>query len=244
MQKMTQLLLIVLLLAGALVAVLVLVSPQSLNWGSLSIAPSSTITVTGTAETQVNNQIAQFTAGVNAISDQKEPAMDEVNTKIQALITAVKEFGIEDKDIQTQSVSVTQEEQFDPNTRRSSPGQWRAQNTLTITLRDITKASALTQVLTESGATNVYGPNFSIDNSQEAEVELAGKAIDQARQKAEKLAQASGKTLGDVITINESGSVNGPIPFMDRGLGGGGGAPLEPGSTSLSHSVTVTFELK
>lgn len=243
MHKVTHLLLIVLLLSGSLVVVLALVRPQSLNWGSLSIAPASTITVTGTAETQVNNQIAEFTAGVNAISDQKAPALDEVNTKIQALITAVKEFGIEDKDIQTQSVSVTQEEQFDPNTYRSSPGQWRAQNTLTITLRDITQASALTQVLTESGATNVYGPNFRVDNVKEAEVELAGKAIDQARQKAEKLAQASGKTLGTIITITESGSVNGPIPLMDRGLGSGG-VSLEPGSTSLSHSVTVTFELK
>ena len=32
--------------------------------------------------------------------------------------------------------------------------------------------------------------------------------------------------------------------FAAEGMGGGGGAPIEPGTSSLSKTVTVTFKLK
>jgi uncharacterized protein YggE len=59
------------------------------------------------------------------------------------------------------------------------------------------------------------------------------------------MAAASGATLGKVIQVAEgsSGGVVTPFARME-GMGGGGGAPMEPGSTLVTKMVTVTFELR
>jgi len=50
--------------------------------------------------------------------------------------------------------------------------------------------------------------------------------------------------LGKVINIVEGTS--GATSYRSIGFegGGGGGAPVEPGSQNISKSVTVTFELR
>lgn len=216
------------------------------NWGTISLLPASTVTVTGEAKSQQTTQIATFTAGVTAINDDKQKAVDEVNQKVEALITSVKEFGIPVEDIKTQNLSVYQQEE--PVTvggrQRSTPGQWRVSNDVMITVRDVAKTAALADLLTASGATNVYGPNFAVDDTQKAEVELVDQAIKNAREKAVAIAAASGQEVGKVITVSESG-VSSPIPlYAARDMGGGGGTPIEPGSQTVYKSLTVTFELK
>ena len=42
----------------------------------------------------LKNQISSFTAGVDAVADKKDDAAKEVNSKMEALIKAVKGFGI------------------------------------------------------------------------------------------------------------------------------------------------------
>ncbi len=214
--------------------------------GSLHIVGGRSVTVSGTSKTQVSNQIASFSAGVAAVNDSQEAAVTEVNNKMSELVAAVKEFGIEDRDIQTSNISIFQEEE--PTTidgrQRTRPGQWRVSNTLTITLRDIVRASELTALLTAKGSTNVFGPNFRVDDSKDVEVQLLHEALADATQKADALAKASGRRRGRVLTIVED-SVQSVSPLYARdAMGSGGGAPIEPGSQTISKSVSVTFELR
>jgi uncharacterized protein len=227
-------------------AIIVLFPWSRIHWGSFTFTPAETITVTGEARSQERNQVATFNAGVTAVGDDKQVATEEVNQKMTEITEAVKNFGIPEKDIQTQNLNIFQMEE--PITidgrQRSEPGQWRANNTIAITLREVDRASELADILTGSGATEVYGPNFTVDETAEAEVELTNQAIVNATKKAEAMAAASNKSLGDVISIVEGSSGGGPILMEARGLGGGGGAPIEPGTSSVYQSVTVTFELK
>jgi uncharacterized protein len=222
-----------------------------INWGRVSISSDSSVTVSGEAHGQLKSQIANFTAGVSATNKDKQTAVNEVNTKMATLTQAVKAFGIPEADIKTQSASVyqIQDGYYQDGTYHPRKGDWQASNDINITLRDLNRASELTDLLNTSGATNVYGPNFSVDDTNQIEMDLSQKAMLNARQKAEALAQASGKTVGDVITISETGSVSPIRPMYDMAasVGKGGGpvpAPIEPGSTEISKSLTVTFELK
>ena len=194
------------------------------------------------------SQLASFSAGVTAYNDDRQKAVDEVNTKVEKLIVDVKSFGIAAEDIQTQSVSVNQnvvELQRYPVT--TQPGEWMASNTITIKLRDVEKASALTDLLNASGATQVYGPNFTLDPTNTAsEGELLRQAVDNARQKAEMVAKASGKRLGPVITVSESGGRGiYPLAALEKSdTSSSVPAPIEPGTQTSYKSVTVVFELK
>lgn len=218
---------------------------KRVDWGRLQLTPSRTVTVTGTAESQEQNQIASFSAGVSAVNDDKNAAIDEVNQKIKDIIETAKSFGIAAKDIETQNLSVHQDEEafYEEGVQKRRPGQWRVNNTISVTLREIERAEELADLLTRSGATNVYGPNFRMDDTQPAEETLLGKAIENAREKAEKIAQASQGQIGQVISVTE-GSQAAPVYRALETGGFGGGVPLEPGSTTLRKTVTVVFELK
>ncbi|MBU0572285.1 SIMPL domain-containing protein [Patescibacteria group bacterium] len=231
----------------ALMAILLvgvfLIPWRFVNWGKLEILPASTITVSGEASLEEMSQIASFTAGVTAINDDKETAVDEVNQVIGDVISAVKSFGIAEEDIQTRSLSVhqIQEPFIEDEARRVELGQWSANNTIEVTLRDVDKASALADLLNESGATSVQGPNFSLDDTQESEVVLLEEAINNAREKAEKIAESSGRKLGKIVTVSEGQQTSGIFKGleMDTGI-----APIEPGTETVYKTVTVTFELR
>ncbi len=218
---------------------------QKVNWGKISLAPAETVTVVGTAKQQQQSQIAVFNAGVNVVSDNKQAATDEVNQKINALTKAVKDFGIKEADIKTQNLNVYQREEtyYEEGRQKSRPGQWTVGTTIEIKLRDVNRASALADLLTQSGATNVYGPNFSVDQPEEADNTLLDAAIKNAQEKAEVMAKSSHKKLGKVLTISEGFSSGAVLPALKGAGAGGGGAGLEPGSQTLEKSVTVTFEL-
>jgi uncharacterized protein len=233
------------IIVGLTIALLLIILPWSrVNWGQLQLAPASTVTVTGQSESQEQNQVARFTAGVTAVGNNKQAVVEEVNQQITEIIEAVKIFGIPAEDIRTENLSIYQEEDYDQATRRVSPGQWRANNSISIKLTAIERADDLTNLLTQSGATNIFGPNFSLENTQSAQIDLVNQAIENARAKADAIAQASGRQLGKVLSVAESGATS-PIPFYGlEARGMGGGADLQPGSSTVFQSVTVTFELK
>lgn len=220
--------------------------PQ-MDWGKIKWQAAETVTVSGEAKQTQKNQIASFTAGVDAVNDSKENAVKEVNTKMEALIKSAKDFGILPSDIKTQSLNYYQNEEsyYDNGVQKSRKGQWRVSNSIEITLREIDRASKMADMLASSGANNVYGPNFQFDDTSEFENALFEQAIKNAKIKAENIAKSSGRTLGKVISVNEGiggGNIY-PMYAAKDGMGGGG-APIEVGSGTVSKSVTVVFELK
>lgn len=216
------------------------------SWGSLAILPGKTVTVTGFANTKERNQVANFSAGAQAVNDNKDTAVKEVNQKMEAIINSVKEFGIKPEDIQTQNMSIYQRQDtyYEGQIAKSRPGQWDVSNSISITLRDVGKAAELSDILTKSGATNVYGPNFTLEDTKDAEKKLLGQAMEDAKKKAEILSSASGRKLGKVISVTEGSGGNFIPIFSALKEGGGGSALIEPGSQSVSKTVTVTFSLE
>jgi uncharacterized protein len=232
----------------AILALLYFFPWKNITWGKIVMSPERVVTVTGYAESKEKNQIANYSAGVNSVKDSKEEAVKEVNDKIRAITQAVKDFGVDSSDIQTQSMSIYQRQDsiYEGGVQKSKPGQWDVNNTISVTLRDVEKAAAMADLLTKSGATNVYGPNFQLDTSTKASDSLMSAAIEDARVKADVMAKASGAKLDKVISISEGGSSNVIYPLMSAkadGMGGGGSA-VEPGSSSISKTVTVVWSLK
>lgn len=216
------------------------------SWGRFELKTPRTVTVVGEARSQEKSQIAIFSAGVNAYNDDKNAAVNEVNKKVEAIITAVKEFGIAPGDIKTQSLNIyqNQEQYYEEGRQKFRPGQWNVGNTIEIKLRNVDQASGLAGLLTKSGANNVYGPNFTFDDTSEAATALFDAAIQNAKEKAMKVAAGSGATLGKVLSVTEAGASQQPVFYAKMEGGGGGGAPIEPGSGTVTKTVTVTFELE
>ncbi len=230
---------------GVFFAALFILPLSRIDWGNIHFTPGKTITVLGQSQTSQKNQVANFTAGVSVTNDDKDKAVEEVNKKMESIIKSVKDFGIKSEDIQTQNISVyqNQESYYDTDGRQKTrPGQWQVSNSIQVTLRDINRASELANLLTSSGANNVYGPNFSLENSKDAENQLLQDAIEDAKKKAATVATSSGGKLGKVISVTE-GFQSSTTPLFAREGIGGGGIPTEPGSTTTGKTVTVVFQL-
>ncbi len=235
MSKNRNLLLLLLILLG----IYFFVRPQRASFFN-----PSTITVSGSASTEQTNQVASFNAGVYSINDDKDIAVNEVNSKIEQIITSLQNFDIPESDIKTQNLSIYQmEEPTSEGSIRTQPGQWRVSTDIQVTLRDVARATELATLLTASGANNVYGPNFTIDEENTMESDLLNQAVKNASTKAESVAQANGKRVGKIVAIVEGGAENPVYPMRDM-LNSTGGAALMPGSTTVSKTVSVTFELK
>lgn len=259
----------VFLLAIALIAITRFTSIRP-HWGSLEMRSTSTITVTGTAKKDQINQIANFTAGVESIETSKEAALSKVNENMNQLIEKVKDFGIKAEDIETQSANVYQNTQYinqmegaessgvttmmypqPPLPSKAVKGDWYASNSITIKLREVDRVDGLLAILNNSGANNISGPNFSLDDVQALSDGLLTEAVANARFKAEQIAAANKQKVGKMISVSENGAYpyygayESAIPMMafDRAKTAVD-VNLEPGSSQTSKSVTVTFELE
>jgi hypothetical protein len=233
------------------------------HWGSLELGSVATITVTGQAKRDQMNQIATFTVGMKSIESTKEEALNKTNEAMNQLIAKVKEFGIKDEDIQTQTASVYQNTEIVPlNTavvdsnvmiepdNQAQKGDWWANNSVTIKLREVEKAQALLAILNDSGANYVYGPNFSLDDSSTLADDLLPAAVQNAREKAESIAKANNQKVGKILSLTEGGDTypiysarNQLLTATAKTSEAAINPDLEVGSSNISKSVTVTFEL-
>jgi uncharacterized protein YggE len=223
-----------------------MISPwYELHWGKIATEPAPSVTVSGMAKSEQQSQIATFNFGVNVTSDNKDTAVSEVNKKMTTIIEGVKSFGIADSDIKTSNLNVYQNEEqyYEDGRQKIRPGQWRVSNTVDVKLREVDRAPELVDFLTQSGANNIYGPNFSLDDTDKEETALLGKAIENARQKANIAAQAANRKLGRILVISE-GTSSVPYGYYKATMEGGGGGGIEPGSGTISKYVSVTFEMK
>lgn len=222
------------------------------SWFTPWSRPRAAITVTGEAKQQLANQIAHFNVTVTQTNKDKAAAVEAVNQAMDKIVKAVKDFGIADKDLTTQNVSVYEISQPEiliyPPRPPAGGGekQWQASNSLAIILRQVDQAQALADLLQGFALAQVSGPSFSLDEASDNESELLTQAVEDAREKAAKVAQASGRKLGKVITVSESGGIYPVYRGLEMAVSdkAGAPAPVEPGGTSTSKTVTVVFELK
>jgi len=77
--------------------------------------PVRNITVTGTGKVTLTPDIAYINIGVHTENASAKDAVAANNTQAQAVVTAIKGFGIADKDIQTTNFSINPQQQYDPS---------------------------------------------------------------------------------------------------------------------------------
>lgn len=146
---------------------------------------------------------AQFQAGIETWSRSAKTASEENKEKIAEIVTALREIGVEEKDIQTRAVNVRR---IDWGDRK---GQFQASNVVEVTMRDPDRAGDAVAAVTEAGANIVSGPNLSMTDP-EATANLAyADAYKAARKRAEAYAEAAGMEVSRVLYIRDAGGTQG-----------------------------------
>ncbi len=236
---------------------LVLTGDQIRRFGHGENPPVNTISVTGTGKSESVPDIAHISFGVQASAPAVADAQATATKQTNDALAAMKALGIADKDVQTTGYSITP--QYKGNA--CAPGQicsmamtntivgYQVSQNVTLTLRDTSKAGDVLQKLGTLGVQNVSGPDFTTDDDTSVDADARGKAIIDAKQKAQVLAKQLGVTLGDVTNFSEN---SGPYPIYDSMSmkTSGEAVPVAAPAPSLpagqdQHTVTVqvTYEI-
>lgn len=202
------------------------------------------ITVTGEGVIAMKPDIARVTLGVEVSNPSASAVQQDAAAKMDSVMAELKKLGIQEKDIQTVRFDLSPE--YDHSTRAPVLRGYRVTNLVAVTIRDISRVGGLLDSVVASGATRLYGINFSVSDPAAAGAQGREQAVNSARGKAEHLAKLAGVALGPAVAIEESVSApEMPMEMVQRDAAMAAPAtPISPGMQEVRTIVRVTYSIK
>ncbi len=201
------------------------------------------ITVTGEATVSVEPDIAQIRAGVTSDAKTAREAA-EINAKaMTAVMAAVKNLGIGERDVQTSRYSIQPTYESGPQARNRLTG-FQATNSVLIKVRQIDKIDDLIDTLIAAGANTMGGIELLVSEPSKHLDEARREAVADARRKAELYAGAAGVKLGAALEIVEQSA---SVPFQPGLMARSAAAPATPiaaGERTLRVTLGVSYEIR
>lgn len=225
------------------------------------ISPVNVVSVSGEGEVFAVPDTAEFTFSIVEEGATAGAVQEAATAKANEVINALKEQGVEEKDIKTVAYELHPKYEWVQErcvAGYGCPGK-QVQKGFTLTqsvlvkARDLNKAGDLLGLVTEKNVTDVSGLTFTIDDEDALRAEARKAAIDDAKEKAEKLAADLGVSLVRIVSFNENGGYY-PVPYMARdmavseeyGMGAGNEVKVSvpAGENRISSNVSVTYEIR
>ena len=192
------------------------------------------IMVSGNGSVVAAPTVAVVSLGVDTRAANAKSALAANAREMQLVIAAVKAAG--GRDVRTESVSLSQ-----VLGQNGEPTGFAASNAVSATV-DVDRAGAVIDAAVNAGANQVNGPTMSVADQGKLYRQALKAAVADARLSAETLAAASGRPLGKVTSVVESGGAT-PVPMFAKAAASDAGTPIEAGVQETTATVTVTFAL-
>ena len=207
----------------------------------------SGIWVSGTGEVAAAPDIATLRLGIEAQADTVAQAQAEAAEAMDAVMDALTDNGVDEKDIQTQYFSIDQITRWDDD--EIIVIGYRVTNMVTAKIRDIDETGPIIDAVAAAGGdlTRINSIGFSIDDATAYYEEAREEAMANAQAKAEQLAGLAGVELGNPTYISE-GTLYYPVDYRDAGMMApeaeeGYVTPISPGELELSLTVQVIYDI-
>ena len=206
-----------------------------------------TVSVTGNSRVQLTPDRFSFNVGVQTQAPTVEEAVNENNARVAAIIAALKKAGATDQEIRTSGFSVYPQQNYVQGQPPRVIG-YQVSNSVTVTKKQIADAGRLLQVAINAGVNEASGLQFEVSDMARGRDQGLRAAFDDARAKATLLAQAAGRSIGRAIVITEGAEPIAPRPMvMARAMAKAEAVsqvPVESGTSELTYTVSVVFEMR
>jgi uncharacterized protein len=206
--------------------------------------PGPRVVVTGEGNVSVAPDVVQIRSGVTTRGKTVREATETNSKTMAAILTALTESGIAQKDVRTSQLSIH------PVYAAQEPGKeqklvgYSVANHVSAKIKHIEKLGDVLDRLIAAGATEVWNVEFLVSDPAKVLDQAREAAVADARRKAEVYAKAAGVTLGRVVSIEEEAGTSPPMPM--RALTKAASdtqVPIAPGENTLRAVVTVGFEI-
>lgn len=203
---------------------------------------SAGIAVQGVGEVVATPDTGYFSVGIEVTADTVEQARNDAAEAADNLVAAVKDAGVDDKDVRTANFAIFP--RYDYSRDRQELVGYTVTNTLEVTVRDLDSFSAVIDGAVEAAgdAARVSGIRFGVEDDKELLKQARELAMEDARRRAEDLAEFGKVRLGDPVSISETQSPS--RPPVSPGADDAGRTPIEPGTTTVTVTVSVTYAIR
>ena len=206
------------------------------------------VRVFGTSDVKVIPDRAVIELGVEKQNASARLAKQAEDAAARRLLASLHANGIEDRDVQTTYLSLRPQFDYRKGMRIS---YFAAEQTISITVRDITKLDALVESLIKAGGNRIDSIQYETSDLRKYRDQARDLAVKAAREKAQALAAALGQGIGKAQSIEEvpESAYQGSAMLANYALELGGikdkraGPSTAAGQNSISASVIVSFEL-
>ena len=209
-----------------------------------SASQGTLLSVSAQAEASRVPDVASLSAGVVTRAADANAALRANADQMARVMDAIREAGIAGKDIQTTGINVNPDYQYADNQPPKITG-YQASNNVSIKVRDVSRLGKVLDALVASGANQVNGPSFEIDEPEAVYDEARRAALEKARKRADMYAESLGLKVKRIVSVSEGGGFQPPQPMMMKAMAMDAreSSPVSPGETTLSASLDVVFEL-
>lgn len=252
------------LLIKTIVAFLIILSLGVLSWAYYNWRSSLNLTnkdrvISFTAEGKVvaKPDVALLTVSVVTQGEDASKVQAENNTKMNNVIKFLKDNGVKEDDIKTNSYSL--DPQYDYNWCHKSPKDftpcspkivsYNLTQSVAVKIRDFNKINTIIGGLTNAGANTISNITFTIDDPENYKNEARIQALNKIKERAQLLSKETDIKLGRILSITEGSYTPLYYNSMKANVSANAAlesvaAPIESGTQEISVTMTVSYEIK
>ena len=216
---------------------------------ALAEGEGTKLSVSGNGTVLVESDLAIVTVGVREASADVLVAQATVNEKIAAIKQALLDAGVQETEINTDSINIYANYDYSDNTEVIVG--YTARNSLSVRTTDMDNVGSLIDAAFVAGANTLDNVQFTVQDDTQAREQALTMAVEDARRKADVLASAAGLQVASIERISEGGvSVYDSMrnyaadTVMAAEESGGAGTLVQAALVSVDASVLMDFILQ
>lgn len=214
-----------------------------------AFADEAVLEVTGFGRVYMEANQASATLGYSVSGEDLAQLQQKCNATVAAICEALQQAGLDEKNISTNYIYVSP--RYDYSTETEQLIGYSISNSLAIVTDKIDMIGTYIDAAFAAGANNFDSISFSAKDGTLARKNALKLAVEDAMEKAQVIAAASGKTLGDVVEIKEcpdsysynavnAAAKSATMEFADAAMG----TTVRASQVEVSANIQITYELK
>src|SRR5215475_3268812 len=209
--------------------------------------PPPVLVVSGTAEVFVAPDQATVRLGIVRQSANAQAAQEQASAAAQEILNAIGKFGVPSSQIQTMRLVLSPVYAPRSPDSRDAPRivAYNATNTVSVRLENLSQVGPVIDAGLKAGANQLEGVQFGLRNDLPSRQQALKQAVEEARSKAQTMADALRVNLAEVLEASEGGVtiLADSEPLAGRVMALAADTPVSPGQIRVTANVTVRYRI-
>jgi uncharacterized protein len=203
-------------------------------------AAANTVYVGADGKFEAAPDTAQIQFNVSVQDETSQVAFQRASKNVEQVRQVLRNNGIDPKSASVGSLSVQPVYEYRPKQKIIG---YRVTTDVMLKLKDFAKVGPITQQLAEANVSETQSLSYTLENMDEAKNKAVEDAYRRARNSADTLAHAAGRTIGELsyASIDTFENARIVVPHMARAMSAmASAAPAAPTEEFTPQGVTVT----